>query len=123
MLGDYYKANPKVAALVDQAINIVKWFNNHSYCLGMLRAEQLVTYKKVLALILPVLSRWTSHFCLISWLLQTNIAMTLAATRHREQFLEYVGDKLKKVKRAERVLDHVTDKDWWKELAMWGNLI
>jgi len=29
MLGDYFKDNPKVAAIVDAAIEIVKWFNNH----------------------------------------------------------------------------------------------
>jgi hypothetical protein len=45
MLGDYYRDNPKVAAVVDAAIEIVKWFNNHSYCLGKLSEEQLTTYR------------------------------------------------------------------------------
>ena len=56
MLGNYYKLNPKVSILVDAAIEVVKWFNNQSYCLGMLNAEQLTMYKKVWALILPAIS-------------------------------------------------------------------
>jgi NADH pyrophosphatase NudC (nudix superfamily) len=46
MLGDYYKKNPKVAAIVDQAVEVVKWFNNHSFCLGKLREEQMVMYRQ-----------------------------------------------------------------------------
>jgi hypothetical protein len=66
MLGDYYKKNPKVATLVDQDVEVIKWFNNHSYCLGKLRDEQLITYEWAWALILPILTRWTSHFCSLS---------------------------------------------------------
>jgi hypothetical protein len=119
MLGDYYKENPKVAALMDTAVEVVKWFNNHSWCLGKLSEEQTTTYKKVWALILPVITRWTSHFCSLSRLLQVNKAVKLTATRHREEFLDYVGRDAKKIRNANQVLDHVLDNNWWKELTMY----
>lgn len=122
MLGDYYKENPKVATLVDTAIKVVKWFNNHSWCLGKLGKEQMMTYKKVWALILPVISRWTSHFCSLLRLLQLNKALNLTATRHREEFLDYVGHDAKKLRKANDVLDHVVDNNWWKELAMYVHI-
>jgi hypothetical protein len=56
MLGDYYKANPEIAAKVDLALKIIKWFNNHSYPLGLLNTKQIITNNIVLALILPVIS-------------------------------------------------------------------
>ena len=118
MLGDYYKDNPKVAAIVDTAIEVVKWFNNHSFCLGMLNEEQLTIYKKIWALILPVITRWTSNFCAVSWLLQVNKAIKVTATRNRDELIEYVGGDANKIKKAERVLDRVVDDSWWKELAM-----
>ncbi|KAF8238859.1 hypothetical protein L208DRAFT_1375062 [Tricholoma matsutake] len=86
MLGNYYKRNPKVATLVDQAIKVIKWFNNHSYCLGKLRDEQIITYEWAWALIMPIITCWTSHFCLLSQILQ---------------FLEYVGSSWKKIETAE----------------------
>jgi len=123
MLGDYYKLNPKVSMLVDAAIEVVKWFNNHSYCLGMLNAEQLTMYKKVWALILPVISWWTSHFCSMSCLPQVNKVVRLTATQHQDEFLDYVGKDAKKVAKAERVLDCVVDENWWKELTMYVNYL
>src|SRR5882762_4292062 len=117
MLGNYYKDNPKVAAIVDAAIEVVKWFNNHSFCLGLLNEEQMTTFKKIWALILPVITRWTSNFCAVSRLLQVNKAIKLMATRNRDELIEYVGGNANKVAKAERVLDRVVDDSWWKELA------
>ena len=89
MLGDYYKTNPEVSTLVDAAVEVVRWFNNHSWCLEKLSEEQITTYQKSWALILPVITRWTSHFCSLSRLLQVNKALKLTATRHGEEFIEY----------------------------------
>ena len=121
MLGDYYKDNPNVAAIVDAAIEVVKWFNNHSFCLGLLNEEQMTTYKKIWALILLVITRWTSiaNFCALSRLLQVNKAIKVTATRNRDELIEYVGGDAKKVAKAERVLNQVVDNSWWKELTMY----
>jgi hypothetical protein len=71
----------------------------------------------------PVITRWTSHFCSVTRLLQVNKALKLTATRHRDEFIEYVGaNDAKKVLKAKRVLDRVVNEDWWKELAMYGSV-
>ncbi|OJA09942.1 hypothetical protein AZE42_14003, partial [Rhizopogon vesiculosus] len=62
ILGDYYKANMDISALVDNANGVIKWFNNHSFALGLLNGEQMSMSDKVLALILPIVTCWTSHF-------------------------------------------------------------
>lgn len=122
MLGDYYKTNPKVAMLVDAAVEVVRWFNNHSWCLEKLSEEQITTYQKSWALILPVITRWTSHFCSLSQLLQVNKALKLTATRHGEEFIEYVGHDAKKITKAKQVLNRVLDNNWWKELSMYVHI-
>ena len=115
MLGDYYKDNPQVATIVDAAIEVVKWFNNHSFCLGLLNEEQMTTFKKIWALILPVIAWWTSNFCAISWIFQVNKATKLM---NSYELIEYVGSDVNKVAKAKRVLNCVVDDSWWKELAM-----
>src|SRR5882762_6840223 len=118
MLGNYYKDNPKVAAIVDVAIEVVKWFNNHSFFLGLLNEEQMTTYKKIWALILPVITRWTSNFCAVLRLLQVNKAIKVTATCNQDELIEYVGGDANKVAKAERFLNCVVDDSWWKELVM-----
>src|SRR3954447_5730573 len=104
MLGDYYKANPKIAEVMDNAIAIVKWFNNHSYALGVFNDEQKALndgLNDALALILPVISRWTSHFCALARVLTVNKAMKITVTKHEDELIESVGNKAKAKAKAE----------------------
>ncbi|KAJ8595427.1 hypothetical protein M405DRAFT_759096, partial [Rhizopogon salebrosus TDB-379] len=75
ILGDYYKANTDISAVVDNANEIIKWFNNHSFALGLLNTEQVSMSNRALALILPVVTCWTSHFCSVSRLLEVSKPM------------------------------------------------
>src|SRR4051794_14923457 len=121
MLVDYYKVNPKIAVIINSAIEVIKWFNNHSYALGLFNAEQLATDKalnEALALILPVITRWTSHFCALARLLAVNKPMKLTVTRCEDELIESVGSKPKSKEKARRILKRVMDPHWWKELAM-----
>jgi hypothetical protein len=120
MLGDYYKQNPQIAEIVDSAIQIIKWFNHHSFALGLFNAEQLATNKdlnEALALILPVISRWTSHFCALTRLLAVNKPMKLAVTRSAEEMIDSVGSRAKDKEIARKVLERVGDNEFWKELT------
>jgi hypothetical protein len=121
MLADYYKANSKIADLIDSAIKVIKWFNNHSYALGLFNAEQLATDKLLrqpLALILPVITRWTSHFCALARLLAVNKPMKLTVTRCEDELIDSVGTKQKSKAKARKIFKYIMDTDWWKELAM-----
>jgi len=84
----------------------------------VLNEEQMTTYKKIWALILPVITQWTSNFCAVSRLLQVNKAIKVTATCNQDELIEYVGGDANKVAKAERFLNCVVDDSWWKELVM-----
>src|SRR5436190_19871909 len=103
MLGDYYKNNTRIANIIDAAVEIVKWFNNHSYALGVLNVEQASIYAgKIWALIIPVISRWTAHFCSLSRLLDMNRALQITALKHEAELIQTVGRKQKAKNKAMR---------------------
>ncbi|KAF8873343.1 ribonuclease H-like domain-containing protein [Infundibulicybe gibba] len=118
MLGDYCKMNPKVAGIIDQAAKIIKWFNNHSYALGLLNKEQQDIYKKCWSLVVPVVTRWTAHFCAASRLLDIWKALKVVAAKHGDEIIGSVGKKRKAIQKAEAVLACVRDENWWKELVI-----
>ena len=60
---------------MDQAIEVIKWFNNHSRALGLLKQRMLEKLFKVYVLILPVITRWTSHYLSCKRLLLVATAM------------------------------------------------
>ncbi|KAF8148553.1 hypothetical protein K438DRAFT_1989202 [Mycena galopus ATCC 62051] len=45
-----------------EALEVVKWLNNHGKALDLLTAQQTLVFSKVLHLILPVVTRWTVHY-------------------------------------------------------------
>ncbi|GBE85739.1 hypothetical protein SCP_0802610 [Sparassis crispa] len=118
MLGDYYKHNPQVKTVVDAALKVIKWFNNHSFALGVLNEEQQLMYHKILALILPVITRWTSHFCSLLCLLETWKALQITSIKHDVKLIESAGRSVKSKRKAKRVLQHVRNDEWWKKLVI-----
>ncbi|KAI0319015.1 hypothetical protein OF83DRAFT_1035257, partial [Amylostereum chailletii] len=63
VVGDMFKTIGTAFTLViDNALEIVKWFNHHTLPLGLLKDVQLEHTKKILCLILPVITRWTTHY-------------------------------------------------------------
>ncbi|KAL6303689.1 ribonuclease H-like domain-containing protein, partial [Sparassis latifolia] len=118
MLGDYYKHNPQVKTVVDAALEVIKWFNNHLFALGVLNEEQQLMYHKILALILPVITRWTSHFCSLSCLLETWKALQITSIKHNVKLIESAGRSVKSKRKAKRVLQHVRNDEWWKKLVI-----
>jgi len=89
------KKNPRVASVVDAAIEVIKWFNIHSFALGVFNKEQESTYKEIWALIVLVITHWTSHSCTLAHLLQVNKAMKITVTRHEDELVKLVGKKAK----------------------------
>ncbi|KAG1783203.1 hypothetical protein EV702DRAFT_950668, partial [Suillus placidus] len=116
ILGDYYKANRDISAVVDHANEIIKWFNNHSFTLGLLNGEQMSMFHKILALILPVVTRWTLHFCSVSRLLEVSKAMKVTVMKHKDKLLVAAGRTCRAKDKARKVLDHVSNDTFWKRL-------
>ncbi|KAG6806668.1 hypothetical protein H0H92_010455, partial [Tricholoma furcatifolium] len=118
ILADYKKSNPWVAVILDECTEVVKWFNNHSFALGMLNREQLDIRKVILALIIPVITRWTTFFCCLRRLLEVNKPLTVTASKYAEEILETIGPKQKAKDKAHQVLRRVKDDEWWKKVVI-----
>lgn len=115
-MGDYISANPEIAEAIELAVNVIKWFLHHSYALGIFNKEQEATYSFVLALIVPVITRWTAHFCAVCHLLKVQTAMKVTVMKHRDELVESVGNKKDTKEKAQRVLDIVQQNSFWDNL-------
>ena len=104
--------------IVDQALNIVKWFNNHGRALGLLHKHQAWRYATVLRLILPVLTRWTSHYLSATRLLEIELAVRVLVLGSRAILVDSVGKKADAIRKANEVLDIVLDSSFWDGLRM-----
>ena len=103
---------------MDTAVKVIQWFNNHSYALGLLNSKQKQMYNKTLALIAPVVTRWTAQYCALAHLLETWKAIHITVIRHEDDLIASVGKQQKAVDRAKTVLAACRDDKWWKEIAM-----
>ncbi|KIK76263.1 hypothetical protein PAXRUDRAFT_110784, partial [Paxillus rubicundulus Ve08.2h10] len=62
IVGDIFKIKHHFVQIINDTLEVVKWFNNHGQALGLLQDAQMAKFGQILALILPVLTRWTSHY-------------------------------------------------------------
>ncbi|KAI9066067.1 hypothetical protein FKP32DRAFT_1646435 [Trametes sanguinea] len=117
LAGDYLTF-PTYKDTVDEAIEIVRWFNNHGGALDLLNQAQLFTFKRVLALIHPALTRWTTNFQSASRLLVLRRALEACVARNRET-LVVIGEKSQTSnakETARRVIASIDDKAFWDRL-------
>ncbi|KAF5374107.1 hypothetical protein D9615_008815 [Tricholomella constricta] len=116
VVGDIFKVKGVFVKCIEGAIEVVKWFNNHSRALGMLKEVQRQKLLKVLALILPVLTRWTSHYLAICRLLDLEIVFKQLLLDSREIVLRCAGEKTKAKLEAEAVIGVLEGWDFWPNL-------
>lgn len=122
MLADYKKANPVVSKVMDESSDVAKWFNDHSFALGELNKEQADMYNgKVLALITPVVTRWTVYYCSLDRKLQLWKALRVTSIKHNDAIMETVTKKAKIQRKARRVLKRVCDESWWEKAVMYDS--
>ena len=67
IVGDIFKCVGQVfTKSITDAELVIKWFNNHSVPLSIFQQEQMQHLGVILCLILPVITRWTTHYQAIS---------------------------------------------------------
>lgn len=119
VVGDYLKGSGYMD-LINQALEVVKWFNNHSTAHDLLEKEQKITYHDritVLVLILPVITRWTAHYLSVSRLLQITKAICTCCVRFRDELLVCAGKTNEHIGKAEEILGTVSDEVFWVKLV------
>lgn len=120
LAGDFLSF-PEYKETVSEALDIVRWFNNHGSALDLFNKEQLLTYPdrtRALALILPAVTRWTTHFQCSSRLLLLARAFKLCIARNKDRLLE-IGEKSQTANAKEtsrRVIASIEDPSFWTRL-------
>lgn len=116
MVGDYLKANKESSAAVDRAVTVIKWFTHHSYALGIFNQEQLTSSTSVLAFIIPIITRWTAHYCAVARLLLLEKSVQVTVIKHEESLIDSVGKKKETREKAQQVMETVKSRDFWTNL-------
>ncbi|KAG9080203.1 hypothetical protein FRC06_006949 [Ceratobasidium sp. 370] len=117
VVGDFFKHNKDAAHTADDASKVIKWFWNHSFVLGLLHKCQQDELGKILALILPVLTRWTAHYCSAAHLLDIAKPMVICVVQHEAELLDSSGTpKSEGQAAAQEVFDIVKDTKFWTSL-------
>ena len=119
VVGDLFKLKSTYLTTVDKAIEVIKWFNNHSRALGLLRKEQLTTYHKILALIQPVITRWTSHFLATRRLLETSSALRSCCIKEENLLETCGGDRQQDRFKAREIIKTVLDLQFWNDITLY----
>lgn len=118
VVGDFLKLKLNFLEAVGLALDVVKWFNNHSAALDLLQREQKFTYDgNCFALLLPVVTRWTAHYLSVTRLLKVKGAVIHCASRNREALLVCAGPKREAKDKAESILLIVGDDEFWENLV------
>ncbi len=121
LLAGNYLTFPLHSSTMNAALEVVRWFNNHSSALELFQQAQLWTNPErtqPLALILPALTHWTTHFQAASRLCALGPAMQACIMRNKDKLLEIAeksqGDNSRAT--AMNVIKTIEDAEFWKHL-------
>ena len=97
IVGDYLSLT-EYNDVILQALDVVKWFNNHGTALSLFNAEQVTTAQskgiasfRPLALILPVITRWTAHYLSVCRLLEVKDSIRTCVVRSEGTLIHCAG--------------------------------
>ena len=113
IVGDYLSLQIEFLACLPKAFSVIKWMNNHSRTLGLFRREQLQTYNKILALILPDVTRWTAHYLSLHRLLDIEIPIRACWMKYSREMIECAGPKADVQQKAREIQAVVEDSQFW----------
>jgi hypothetical protein len=112
---------------IDESLDIVKWFTNHSQALGLLKDEQKTGERfqathRLRTLIFSVISRRTFHFLAVRRILTLSPPMRTLYIQHYEKLIQCAGTKRDAKEKAKEILAPIEDPQFWKNLAEYVSL-
>eukprot|EP00611_Tribonema_gayanum_P013282 TRINITY_DN240_c0_g1_i4.p1 TRINITY_DN240_c0_g1~~TRINITY_DN240_c0_g1_i4.p1 ORF type:complete len:602 (-),score=156.97 TRINITY_DN240_c0_g1_i4:75-1880(-) len=119
LVGDYIKADGSGKVVIGQVVDVAGWFLSHSVPYAMLRKQELAMpqYKnRTVALQLPGKTRWGSHYTAVNQLLKSQRALQALALSEYDKLVDTVGARADAKTKARKVLDTVTDSNFWTSL-------
>jgi hypothetical protein len=90
VVGDYMKGATEVKAASQTAVQIMRWFADHSIPHSMLQDAIADDLGRRCALIFPVVTRWNSYFDALTRFDKANLLMTSATMSERQRFTRLI---------------------------------
>jgi len=116
IVGNYLALKLPFQDCVTKALVVIKWMNNHSRTLGLFRQEQVFMYHKFLVLILPVITRWTTHYLSLRRLLTIEKPLKVAWLKHNETMIASAGSKNEDKAKVLVVQATINNPDFWHNI-------
>jgi hypothetical protein len=115
IVGNLLGLNHELIDVIEEALEIIKWFNRHSDLLYWLNIEQKLTYGNILIIFLPVVTHWLAHYHSISRLLEIEESVQTLWYRKQDAIIARAGDSGKQ-ECASTVLQPIGDGEFWRKL-------
>ncbi|KAJ7775980.1 ribonuclease H-like domain-containing protein [Mycena maculata] len=116
MTGNYLAIKAPWMQDAKHAIKVIKWFNNHGKALDLLRTQQKSIMIVILQLILPVVTRWTAHYCSLRRLKKLERSIRTCVMTHEETLRLCAGRKREQIAAAEVIIETCVRNDFWKNI-------
>lgn len=117
VVGDFLLIRRAITEDINHALEVIKWFNNHSTALALLQTEQTLTFRgSSWALILPAITRWTAHYLAITRYLKLKQPLQLCWTRNEDRLVTCAGTKQDLQDKARNIHALVRNEDLWCRL-------
>ncbi|KAF8967760.1 ribonuclease H-like domain-containing protein, partial [Flammula alnicola] len=118
VVGDFLVIRRAVTEDINHALEVIKWFNNHSTALALLQTEQILTFEgSFWALILPAITRWTAHYHAITRYLKLKQPLQICWTRNEDRLITCAGTKQELQEKARNICALVRDESLWHRLG------
>ncbi|KAJ7454143.1 ribonuclease H-like domain-containing protein [Mycena latifolia] len=113
MTGNYLAIKAPWMKDAKDALEVVKWFNNYGKALDLLRAQQMLIFTVVLRLLLPVVTRWTIHYCCLQRAKKLERSFRACVVTHEEVLKFCAGRKEEQIAAAEFVIATCNRPSFW----------
>ncbi|KAJ7484268.1 ribonuclease H-like domain-containing protein, partial [Mycena latifolia] len=113
MTGNYLAIKAPCMKDVKDVLEVVKWFNNHGKALDLLRVQQMLIFTVVLRLLLPVVTRWTIHYCCLRRVKKLERSFRACVVTHEEVLKFCAGRKEEQIAAAEFVIATCNRPSFW----------
>ncbi|KIM35265.1 hypothetical protein M413DRAFT_79560, partial [Hebeloma cylindrosporum] len=118
VVGDVLSVRGSVTEDISNAVEVIKWFNNHGAALALLRQEQILTFAgSFWALVLPIITRWTAYYLAVTRVLKLKQPLQLCWTRNEDRLITCAGTKEELKEKAREIQRIVNDHSFWYRLA------
>lgn len=121
-VGDYMELDLPFLDSIPEALEIIKWFNNHSMALEWFNQQQRFNLGKSLTLISPVVSCWTAYYLILSRLKAVENPLRICCIDKRQQLIENGGNvtanTVVQKNKALSILGSVNSDEFWYNIEL-----